>query len=209
MQLLIDLLAFLEPYGTHSYFVMFGILIACGIGLPMPEDVVLISGGVLASHGVTELWLVNVVCLGGVLVGDCTIFWIGRTLGAQVKTKGVFKKFFTESRDETVRRVFNNYGTKVIFMARFMPGLRTLVYLTAGTFNVNFAKFAVLDGFAALLSVPLWCWVAFEFGKNLEELDIKVHQFKWSIYLVLAGAVIIFVLCGLIKRRAYRRPGAS
>ena len=201
MQLLIDLLAFLEPYGTHSHIVMFGILIACGFGLPMPEDVVLLSGGVLASHGVTKLWLVNVVCLGGVLIGDSTIFWIGRTLGAQVKTKGVFKKVFTESRDETVRRFFDKYGTRVIFMARFMPGLRTPIFLTAGTFKVNFAKFAALDGFAALLSVPLWCWVGFEFGKNLEDLDIKIRQFGWGIHSLLGAAVIIFVLYRLVKRR--------
>jgi membrane protein DedA with SNARE-associated domain len=209
MQLLIDLLAFLEPYGTHSYIVMFGILLACGFGLPMPEDVVLISGGILASHGVTQLWLVNLVCMLGVLIGDSTIFLLGRTLGAQVKTKGIFKKIFTEKRDESVRKVFDRYGNKVIFMARFMPGLRTPIFLTSGIYKVKFWKFFMLDGLAALLSVPLWVWVGFVFGKNLEELEVKIRQFQFGIYSVLGLLVIIFVAYGLIKRRAYRRLGAS
>jgi membrane protein DedA with SNARE-associated domain len=202
MQLLIDLLAFLEPYGTHSYIVMFGILLACGFGLPMPEDVVLITGGILASHGVTQLWLVNIVCMAGVLIGDSTIFWIGRTLGNQVKTKGVFKKVFTESRDATVRKVFDRYGNKVIFMARFMPGLRTPIFMTAGTYHVGFLKFIALDGLAALLSVPMWVYIGFVFGKNLEELEVKIRQFKFGIYSILALLVIIFVSYAFIKRRA-------
>jgi membrane protein DedA with SNARE-associated domain len=208
MRILLDLLAFLTPYGPHSYFVMFGILIACGFGLPMPEDVVLITGGILASHGVTQLWLVNIICLAGVVMGDGIIFFIGRTFGQQVKSKGVFRKIFTESRDESVRKVFHKYGDKVIFMARFMPGLRTPIFLTSGIYQVRPIKFFALDGVAALISVPLWIWIGFLFGKNLEELEIKIRQFKFGIYGVLGAIVLAYAAYALVKRRAYKNLSA-
>lgn len=209
MRLLIDLLAFLTPYGTYSYFVMFGILMACGFGLPMPEDIVLISGGILASHGVTQLWLVNVVCMAGVLIGDGTIFLLGRRFGPSIKQMGFFKKVFTESRDQAVRRVFDKYGDKVIFMGRFMPGLRTPIFLTAGTYQVKPWKFFLLDGFAAVISVPLWIWIGFFFGKNLEELEVKIHEFQFGIYSILAGLIIAFIAYKILKRRTHKKIGIS
>jgi membrane protein DedA with SNARE-associated domain len=207
MRALLYLLQLLTPYGTHSYFVMFGILIACGFGLPMPEDVVLITGGMLASRGITDFWLVNAICLAGVLIGDGTIFYIGYHYGARIKSKGIFGKILTDSREKAVTRIFDKYGDKVIFMARFMPGLRTPVFLTTGIFHVRPWRFIVLDGLAALISVPLWIWVGYVFGQNLEELEKKIKQFKFGIYSVLALVIFVFVVYSLIKRRALKKIG--
>ena len=46
-------------------------------------------------------------------------------------------------------------------------------------------KFFFLDGFAALISVPVWIWVGFVFGSNLEALGDKIKQFQWGIYIIL------------------------
>ena len=69
MRALLDLLEFLMPYGTHSLIVVFLILLACGFGLPMPEDIILITSGILASHGVVQLHQAQLVCFAGVLIG--------------------------------------------------------------------------------------------------------------------------------------------
>lgn len=201
MQILIDLLAFLTPYGTHSYFVMFGILIACGFGFPMPEDVVLISGGILASHAVTNFWGVVVVCMAGVLMGDGIVFSLGRYFGPSIKKKGIFKKIFTEKVDQRAESIIRKYGDKVVFMARFMPGLRTPVFLTCGIYQVKPWKFLLLDGTAALISVPLWIYVGFVFGQNLEELEAKIRDVQFGLYAGLAALIAVFVIVALFKRR--------
>ena len=115
MRLLIDLLAILEPYGTSSYFVMFGILMACGFGFPMPEDIVLISGGILASRGITTFWIVHAVCLFGVLGGDAVVFFMGRKFGPAIKSRGIFRKIINDKIDQRVAAVMHKYGDKVIF----------------------------------------------------------------------------------------------
>lgn len=208
MQILIKLLAFLTPYGTHSYFVMFGILLACGFGLPMPEDVVLVTGGILSSHGVTSFWVTNAVCMAGVLIGDFTIFYLGRRFGPRIKTVGIFKRIFTEKRDQAVRGIFEKYGDKVIFMARFMPGLRTPIFLSTGIYQVKPWKFLLLDGSAALISVPLWIYIGDLFGQNLEELEVKMKQFQFGIYFILVGLVVLFITYTVIKKRALSKIAA-
>jgi membrane protein DedA with SNARE-associated domain len=205
MRFLIDLLEFLTPYGTYSYFVMFGILIACGFGLPMPEDIVLITGGILSARHATDLWIVNIVCLFGVLMGDGIVFFMGRKFGPTIKSKGVFKRLINETNDRRVMNVFSKFGDKVIFMARFMPGLRTPLFLTAGIYQVPPWKFFLLDGLAALISVPLWIYVGFLFGANLEELEIKMRQFQAGIYASMGALLVLIIVYALIKKRAMRR----
>jgi len=199
--LLIKLLDTLTPYGTHSYLAMFAILIACGFGFPMPEDIILITGGILAARGVTDLMTTHVVCFAGVIIGDCVVYWIGRKFGPTVKSKSVFKKIFTPERDAKVAAIFRRYGDKVIFMARFMPGLRMPVFLTAGTWQVPPWKFLALDGSAALISVPIWILIGHAFGSNLEELESFLSRFQVGFYAVLALIIAILVVFAVRRQR--------
>jgi membrane protein DedA with SNARE-associated domain len=209
MQLLIDLLTLLTPYGTYSYWVMFGILLACGFGLPMPEDIILISGGILSARGITNVTTVNLICMAGVLIGDGTIFFIGRKFGQSIKSHRFFRRIVSEKNDQRVAAIVKKYGDKVIFMARFMPGLRTPTFLTCGTYQVKPWKFFLFDGFAALISVPVWIHVGYLFGQNLEELEKLVRKMQAGIYITLALVIIAFVLFKLIKKKSIEKMEAN
>ncbi len=201
MQLLIDLTNFLQPYGMLSYLGMFLILLACGFGLPLPEDIILISGGILSSRGVCDIYLVNIVCMAGVLIGDGTIFLIGRSLGPKIKQVWPFRIFLTPENDRKVQKVFDRFGEKVIFLARFMPGLRTPTFATCGAYRVPFWKFFVYDGLAALISVPAWIYVGKLFGENLERLEQIIHQARHVIYAALIGIVLLIILVRYVKKK--------
>ena len=78
-------------------------------------------------------------------------------------------------------------------MARFMPGLRTPLFFATGSYHVPFWKFFMLDGIAALISVPLWVYVGFLFGENLEELERVMRNAQAGIFTAL-GLIIAFVI---------------
>lgn len=202
MRLIIDLLAFLMPYGTLAYFIMFFILLACGFGLPLPEDIILITGGILASHGVTKYWVTLAICMAGVLIGDSVIYTVGRTMGDRIKKTKIFNYIVKKERDQKIQFWFSKYGDKVIFFARFMPGLRMALFLSSGIYRVPAWKFFALDGFAALISVPLWVWLGYIFGSNLEVLEHKMHQLQQGIYGVL-GLVIVGVLVYWLAKKKF------
>lgn len=207
MSRIVQLLDFLIPYGVHSYFVMFGLLLACGFGLPLPEDVILITGGILASRGVTGYWTTVAVTLTGVLIGDGAIFFMGRMAGPRIKSSFLFRHILTEHRNEKVRLDLQKYGHNVIFLARFMPGLRMPIYLTTGMYHVPAWKFFLLDGLAALISVPLWIHLGYLFGSNLEELERRIDHFRLGFYIVLA--VVLAGTIGLFLYRKARKEKAS
>ncbi|MCX6123996.1 MAG: DedA family protein, partial [Proteobacteria bacterium] len=103
MKLLIDLLAFIQPYGGWSYFVIFGVLLACGFGLPIPEDITLVTGGILAARHIIRFDYCVIVCMAGVMLGDSVIFILGQTMGHKVRGSRLGKWLLPEKRDAAVR----------------------------------------------------------------------------------------------------------
>lgn len=206
MKLVIEFLEHLTPYGNYGYVIMFLVLLACGFGFPMPEDVVLVTGGILSALKVTDFWLTMLVCLVGVLLGDSIVFTIGNKMGPRLKLTSLYKRIMPAAREKQVMTWFARYGDKVIFFARFAPGLRMPLFLTAGMYHVPFWKFLCLDGFAAIISVPAWVWVGHLFGENLDALEAKMRQMQMGIYsilsIILVASVIYIVLKRKIKARA-------
>ncbi len=151
-----------------SYFGLFMILIAAGLGIPLPEDIPLVAAGWLVYHGNADLWLMILAGLVGVMVGDSLLFSMGRRYGDHVVEHRWLKRVAKPWLIEKARQLYMDHGAKVIFAARFMPGIRAVVFLIAGVFRVPFWKFVLIDGTAALISVPVWVWVGAKFSKHLE-----------------------------------------
>ena len=204
MKLLIDLLHFIQPYGSYSYGVILAVLLACGFGLPLPEDVTLVAGGILASRDIIDFKFTVAVCMVGVLAGDGTIFFLGSRYGKRLRRAKFFSLVLPEKRDAAVKSIFDKYGDKVIFMARFMPGLRTPLFFATGSYHVPFWKFFMLDGLAALISVPLWVYVGYLFGANLEELERVMRHAQAGIFLGLGLITLFFVGVYFLKKRLLR-----
>lgn len=191
----------LTPYGGYAYLLMFILLLACGFGFPMPEDVVLVTGGLLASRGVTDFYTTVLVTMAGVLIGDGVVFLIGKNMGPRIKQSNFFNRMMSKEREQRVLSWFTKYGDRVVFFARFAPGLRMPLFLTAGIYQIPTWKFFCLDGFAALISVPVWIWVGYFFGSNLEVLGEKMHQLQVGLYGFLLATAIIFLFVWFIKKK--------
>ncbi len=200
MELLVSLSETLIGYGHFAYLAMFLILIACGFGLPIPEDIVLVTGGILVAAGVCQLNLVIFVTLAGVLIGDGIIFHMGRHFGPRVTSKWPMKLFLNPARLEKTKAIFEKNGEKVIFMARFMPGFRMPIFLTSGSFGVKPWKFWVFDGVAALISVPTLVYAGDKFAENLEYLENLLREIQLIILLVLVFGIMIFAWVKLRKK---------
>lgn len=205
MDLIIKLLDFLEPYGHLAYGFILLLLLACGFGLPMPEDVILITGGILSSREITTFSSTVLISMIGVLLGDGIIFMIGRQVGPRIKATRLYNRLFSEQREAQVKNLFAKYGDKVIFFARFAPGLRMPLFLTAGIYHVPVWKFFALDGFAALISVPAWIWAGHFFGSNLELLEHKMRQMQMGLYSILGLLLALVLSYWLVKRRVKQR----
>lgn len=183
--------------GTSAYLTIFGILLACGLGVPIPEDITLIAAGILAGTGKISIYGAYVVGYLGVLVGDTFLFFLGRKYGRAVFDWPFFKKIFTPERVVKAEARIQKNANAICFIARFLPGLRAPIYLTAGVLRVKPAIFLFQDGLAALLSVPIWIYLGQWAGENSELALQKAKEFHLYIF----AFIILFIIFYLLKKK--------
>jgi membrane protein DedA with SNARE-associated domain len=183
----------LNFYGPTPYFILCGILMACGLGLPIPEDITLFAGGLMAFYGITDIWLTILVCLFGVLFGDAGIFFLGSKYGRKLTKKWFFHRLLPDDRLDAVKKRLHDQGNKLIFIARFMPGFRAPIYFTSGTLHLPFRVFLFYDGLAALLSVPAIIGAVYIFGDQLDRVVRVVQRIEHGIVFVVAAVVLAAV----------------
>lgn len=181
-------------FSDYGYFSVLFVLIICGFGVPIPEDITLVSGGVISGLGYTNVHIMLVVSLFGVLLGDSTMYWLGRIYGTKILRFRPIRRFLTLDRLRMVRSKFEQYGNRVLFVARFLPGLRAPIYMVAGiTRRVSFIRFLLLDFFAAIISVPIWVYLG-DFGaSNLDWLHEQIKKGQSIIYILIALLAIYLV----------------
>jgi membrane protein DedA with SNARE-associated domain len=217
LESLVDLLA------GHSldlgYAFVLVVLLLCGFGLPMPEDIVLVTGGVLAwlasdletaSLGgmLGDRGLLAMVAVGlvGILAGDSLIFMAGRRFGHRVADFRPLRRVITPEKLETVEKKIRLRGNIVVVFARFLPGLRAPTFFTVGHARMPFWEFLLFDGVAALVSAPLWVCLGFWFGSDLQAAARAAARFSHYILLAVAVVVAALVVRWLQARRAAPAP---
>ncbi|MBQ3884106.1 MAG: DedA family protein [Succinivibrio sp.] len=183
-------------FGEYGYIAVFACLILCGLGVPVPEDITLVSGGVISGLALANPHIMCAIGLTGVLAGDSTMFLAGRIFGYRVQRLKFFRKIVSPQRFSQIQRKFKKHGLGLLFVARFLPGLRSPIYLVAGmSHRISYITFIVMDGLAALISVPVWIYLGYFFADNLDILMEYVHDVQKAIFLALGLlAVIIAVI---------------
>lgn len=194
LQILID---FFTGYGYQAVFI---VLLLCGFGLPIPEDITLVAGGIISGLGYANVHIMFVVGMIGVLMGDGAMFLLGHKLGKRVLRIRAVSRILTPARFRSVQQKFSRYGHWVLFVARFLPGLRSPIFITAGmTRRIPYWRFLLLDGLAALISVPLWVYMGYLGAANRQWLMTWVHRGQAG---VLGLAAVVIVVGVVLVRRA-------
>lgn len=199
MDLLERLITF---FAEHGYVAVFMALLLCGAGLPLPEDITLVAGGVIAGLDYANVHIMVAVTMVGVLAGDAGMFLLGHHYGVHMLQWKPIALLMPPRRYAEMQDKFARYGNRLMFFARFLPGMRTAVYITAGaTHRVSFWRFLLLDGMAALLSVPFWVYLGY-FGANRREwLGMWIQRGQNSLWLIGAVAVLVLLVLWWRKKR--------
>jgi len=188
--------ALLPIFTEYGYLAVFIMLLICGFGVPIPEDVTLVTGGVIAGLGYADVNTMFAVGMAGVIIGDGMVFTIGRFQGVRVLQLKPVQRIITPERFHAAQEAFHKYGRWVMFVARFLPGLRTPVFFTAGmSKRVSFGTWLLMDGVAALISVPVWVYLGYFGARNFDWMFKILHRFQYGIFALLGlGAVALGVI---------------
>ncbi len=210
------MIAWLTQYFEQFQYVAIAlVLFLAGLGVPIPEDIPLIYGGVLSGQGHMNVYIHFAVSMVFILVGDLSLYLIGRRLAARrlsgaregsagedAPTPTRWERLASPERLAKVQGYFDRYGSWSVFFGRFVAGVRGAVFLTAGMGGFPLWRFLLLDGLAALISVPLWIALGYWAGARWEALLAQAKTYQ--LYLLGALAAALVVGAYLARRRARR-----
>jgi membrane protein DedA with SNARE-associated domain len=191
----------------YEYVAMFSILLLCGVGLPLPEEVTLLGSGLLVGWREANFWLASLACCCGILAGDSVIFGLGHRFGGRFLLWRPMRMVLTPSRQQHVQTFFLKHGSKALFLARFFPGVRIGVYAYAGSQRISWRRFLTLDGAGVAISGPasvaVGRWAGRQFANDREQaIEVASERLHWLGHWLTAG--LLLAVAGAVAWQAWR-----
>lgn len=187
----------LTIFTQYGHIAVFAMLLVCGLGLPLPEDITLVAGGIIAGLGYVSESVMLITCLFGVLVGDTIVFMLGSLFGQRIKRWFWVAHLLKKRHFTSVKRKSAQYSNQILFTARFLPGLRAVIFLTAGiSHRVKFWRFLLIDSIAATISVPIWVYLGIYGVKNMGQITQWIYHTQLGMLAFLVLAILIVILLG-------------
>ena len=192
--------AFFDQYsGFGLYIIMLVALLATGFGLPLSEDFLLMVIGYMVQDGRMGLVPGFMTAYIGSVLSDLIMFNIGYHYGESVRKHRFILRVMSHGRQEKILQKFRRYGDKFILFARFIAGLRAPTFLSAGISRMKPLRFVMLDGLAALLSVPLFVGLGYAFGNHIELIEADISELRRILTVLVIGGIGVFILMNYLK----------
>lgn len=203
-----------QPAQVYTFVCCF--MFAASFGLPIPEELTLISVGLVANmaqhpdiypppypgaEGVDVVTLCIVSFLA-VLGSDFIVYLIGKIFGGRIIKTKFFQRQVAGAGFEKINSWFQKYGGWACGIFRFTPGLRFPGHLSCGLLGIPMWKFLTIDGLAALLSVPTQIYFVATYGREVLEYLKEVKIFV----LMVLGVLLLVWLGKKIYDKNVRRP---
>lgn len=187
------------------YFGIVFMMVASAVGFPMPEEATLVSVGFLAFMGsrpdlfpppypgapVVNVHEAAVIAFLAVFGSDFLIYGIGRKWGRKILYHPRMRRFISEESIIKVEGWTKKYGNFAVFVFRFTPGVRFPGHLATGMLKFSAWKFAMIDGLAAMISVPTQIYLLAIYGK---EILVYFSKFKIIVLSLIAIGLVIYVI---------------
>ncbi|MBW1606400.1 VTT domain-containing protein [Lactobacillus sp. Sy-1] len=184
-----------NTFGNWTYLILFIIILleTGAVIMPfLPGDSLLFAAAALSANASYSLniWIFIALFLIAAIVGDSINFWVGEKVGLKLLEHRLVQKVIKPAHLKSTREFFDKHGAAAVFLARFIPILRTLVPFIAATGKMNYKKFIfynVTSGFAWVL---LCCGAGYFFG------NIPFIQEHFSA--VVLGIIVVSLLPAVI-----------
>jgi membrane protein DedA with SNARE-associated domain len=172
---------------TYGYVVLFFLLLGGIVGLPVPDETLLVFTGYLVSMGHLHPAGAFLTALAGSWCGITLSYIIGRTAGLGVVHR--FGKYLhiTEERLAKIHEWFDRLGHWALFAGYFIAGVRHFTAIVAGTSRLEYRSFAAYAYSGGAVWVATFLTLGYFVGENWKQIAEVLHRY------VLYGSVVLIV----------------
>lgn len=185
-------------YGSWIYAILF-LVIFCETGLVLtpflPGDSLLFVAGTVAAAGDMYVHGLFAALAAASFLGDNTNYWIGRFVGPRVFTREK-SLLFNPAHLKRTQRFYDRYGAKTVFLARFVPIVRTFAPFVAGIGRMRYSRFVFFSFSGSIAWVGALAYAGYFFG--------NIPAVKQNLSLVIVVIILISISPGVIEYLRHR-----
>ncbi len=192
-----------EDAAAYGYWAVLLVVAGDGVFPALPGETAIVAAAVLAADGSLSLPLVILAGTAGAILGDSAAYWIGRAGGGRIK------RFVTRiagaDRLEAAERMVARQGPALVFVGRFLPGIRIAINLSCGAGQMDYRRFLLFDTLGAFFWASQAALLGYFAGKAFADQ-------LWVAFVVafaVTGVVALFVTVKERKRVKRERAEAE
>jgi len=176
-------------------------LYAGGLGIPLPENALIIAGGYSIYQGICPvavgipLWYAALIC------GDTTLFLLVRWLFSRPAFFHVLDRFVRPDKLEKYKKAFSRHGGWTLFLARFTFGIRAAAYVVAGAANYPLRRFLVVDSASVGIQLLLFIGIGYYGSGQIEWAKAAVHEIAILLAVFALLSVLVTVVASMVIKR--------
>jgi membrane protein DedA with SNARE-associated domain len=184
---------------NFPYLGLFILLILGTLGLPFPEDGILLLSGFLTAQQLIKPLPAFLVIYSGLLTTDFLLYSVGKKYGRRIVEHKRFQKIISLNRVAKLEEKFKKWGALVVFFGRHLLGLRAQIFLVAGVMKMSWKKFLIVDATSALLTITLWGGLGYAGGNSIQTLRKDITRIETIIVVTLTILVVSAILLKYFK----------
>ncbi len=198
MHLDVHLSAIITQYGAWTYGLLFAVIfVETGLVVTpfLPGDSLLFAAGTFAAIGSLDVWFLFLLLAAAAVLGDTVNYWIGHFIGVRAYNIRWIKREYLER----TQHFFDKYGRKTIFLARFVPIVRTFAPFVAGIGQMSYPAFISYNIFGGIAWVALFTFAGYFFG--------NIPFIRQHFSLVVIAIVLISIVPMVVEAIKAQREG--
>lgn len=195
----------LELLERYSVVILPILVVAEQVGVPLPAVPALLGVGALAANGRGSVSLVLGAIAVVALVVDLGWYEVGRRRGARVLARLCRLSFEPDSCVRRTANIFARYGVQGMLVAKFVPGLTTVMPPLAGIFGVGRLRFAIYEVLGVLLWAGLWMGLGYAFSDAISMIAARLARMERLLGVVVVAAIVAYVVVKYVRRRLFLR----
>ncbi len=183
-----SLVGWVSQYG---YAGLFSLLVLGIVGLPVPDETLLVFSGYLISKGRLQPAWTFMAGFAGTGCGISLSYLIGRTFGQRAVSRYGKYVHITEERLDRVHRWFQHVGEWLLAIGYFVPGVRHLTAFVAGMSRLDYRTFAVFAYSGAAVWVAAFLAMGYFVGENWQAVIALVERYSATVTIALASVAAL------------------
>jgi membrane protein DedA with SNARE-associated domain len=178
-----------ESAAGYGYWAVLLVVAGDGVFPLLPGETAIVAAAVLAADGTLSLPLVILAGAAGAILGDSCAYWIGRAGGGPIKRS--VTRLAGADRLEAAERMVRRRGPALVFVGRFLPGIRIAINLSCGAGQMGYGRFLFFDALGGIVWAAQAALLGYFAGKAFADQLWVAFVVAFAVTLVVGGIITV------------------